>query len=46
MLFNLADDPVEKHDLAGQYPEKVQELMSLLDEQQTQDAKGKAAWLK
>lgn len=46
MLFNLADDPVEKHDLAGQYPEKVQELTSLLDEQQIQDAKGKAAWLK
>jgi len=30
-LFNLADDPNEKHNLAESEPEKVAELMSLLD---------------
>lgn len=30
-LFNLADDPGEKHDLARAKPQKVKELRSLLD---------------
>ena len=30
-LFNLADDPNEEHNLAESEPDKVSELMSLLD---------------
>lgn len=45
LLFNLADDPNEKTDVAEQRPEKVTELMELLKREQTSDAKGKASWL-
>lgn len=31
-LFNLADDPTEQHNLAAEAPQKVAELMALLDE--------------
>jgi uncharacterized sulfatase len=31
-LFNLADDPNEKNNLAASEPEKVLELLTLLDE--------------
>jgi arylsulfatase A-like enzyme len=32
MLFNLKDDPTERHNLATKCPEKVQELMACFDE--------------
>jgi arylsulfatase A-like enzyme len=32
LLFNLADDLAEQHDLAGEQPEKVKELATLLSE--------------
>ena len=31
-LFNLADDPTEQLELSDQYPEKVYELMALIDQ--------------
>jgi arylsulfatase A-like enzyme len=31
LLFNLAEDPDESHDLAAEYPEKVAELQDLFD---------------
>ena len=31
-LFNIAKDPEERHELSSQYPEKVQELLSRLEE--------------
>ena len=36
-LFNLADDPIEKMDLAGGNPKKVEELRKILAEQQKLD---------
>ena len=32
LLFNLADDPAEEHDLAAKHPEKVRELAGYLTE--------------
>ncbi len=32
-LYNLADDPLEQHDLAAQLPQKVAELRKLLEQQ-------------
>ena len=29
-LYNLKDDPQERHDLSGQYPEKVEKLKKIL----------------
>ena len=37
-LFNLADDPTEQLELSDQYPEKVYELMALID-QHSEEAK-------
>jgi arylsulfatase A-like enzyme len=31
MLFNLAEDPGEQHDLADKFPSKVRELQELWD---------------
>jgi arylsulfatase A-like enzyme len=31
-LFNLADDPGEQHNLAGEHPDKVADLMTLLND--------------
>ena len=31
-LFNIEDDPEERHELSSQYPEKVKELLSRLEE--------------
>jgi arylsulfatase A-like enzyme len=45
LLFNLADDPNEKNDLATEHPDKVNRLMTLLKQQQAVDAKGKAPWM-
>ena len=45
LLFNLADDPNEKTNLAAKHPDKVDKLMALLKQQQAVDAKGKAPWL-
>ena len=36
-LFNLAEDPVEETDLAGDQPERLEELLSLLKRQQEKD---------
>lgn len=36
-VFNLADDPYEKQDLAGARPEKVEELRQLLGKQKAMD---------
>jgi len=33
-LFNLADDPTERHNLAARHPEKVQSLKALLEKYQ------------
>jgi len=42
-LFNLADDPYEKNDLAGDQPERVQQLLEQLRHQQAGDPGGAAA---
>jgi hypothetical protein len=31
-LFNVAEDPVEQHNVAAQYPEKVSEMMARLEQ--------------
>lgn len=36
-LFNIADDPYEQHDLASQFPDKVVELMGMIEEERRQD---------
>lgn len=36
-LFNLADDPNEKNDLAGAHPERVSTLMKLLESERARD---------
>ena len=36
-LYNLAADPSEVHDLAAEYPEKVQELLTLLKQEHVYD---------
>ena len=38
LLFNLADDPGESNDLADEYPEKVEELLSFFYEIKDQGA--------
>ncbi len=34
-LFNLRDDPGEQHDLADAHPERVQEMLQLIEEMQS-----------
>lgn len=36
-LYNLAADPAEVHDLAAQYPDKVQELLTILNAEHVYD---------
>lgn len=42
-LYDLREDPMEEKDLAADMPEKVQELVPLLDEFQARTVPGKAA---
>ena len=44
-LYNLADDPCEKHDLAQERPDQLKRLQRLLKEEQSLDRKGRAPWL-
>jgi arylsulfatase A-like enzyme len=44
-LFNLADDPYEKTDLAHAEIKKLEELLHKLEEVRERDRKGKAPWL-
>jgi len=44
-LYNLADDPSEKHDLARQRPDQLKRLQRLLAEERSRDRKGRAPWL-
>ena len=38
-LYNLADDPYEKRDLAESMPERVTEMLAIVREEQSKDAK-------
>ena len=40
-LFNLAEDPYEKTDLAGDQPQRVQRLLEKLQKQQAKDPDAK-----
>ncbi len=36
-LFNIADDPHERHELASEYPDKVKELAKMIEEERCLD---------
>jgi arylsulfatase A-like enzyme len=36
-LYNLADDPAEQNDIAAEYPEKVEELINLMNTERTEN---------
>jgi hypothetical protein len=36
-LFNIADDPYEQHELASEYPDKVKELIEIIEEERKPD---------
>jgi len=44
-LYNLANDPFEKEDLAGKEPEQLNLLIKKLEKVRSRDRKGPALWL-
>ena len=44
-LYNLADDPYEKNDLAEEQPERLERMLILLEGERSLDRKGRAPWL-